>query len=209
MVETYKQLKQIITKDFKKYSNEDLVELYKNSKDDQIIAELYCRNLKYWYRLGQKIFTISEEEKVSIILEKIYSCILEYDRNKNASFVSFVYVAVNNVFGGIKIKDKFKNRYKELDMLNLDNEIPGTDGLNIIDTIEDPSTENEFRAIILKLAIEKDNTLTKYEKRFCQIVIDNPGIELKGIGEIMHVCNQRIWWIQKCLKEKIKISLFI
>lgn len=168
---------------------------------------MYCRNLNYWFRLGKKIFTISEDEKVSIILEKLYSCLLEYDEEKNTSFLAYVYVAINNAFGGIKIKDKFKNRYKALNILDLDSEIPGTDGLKIIDMVEDKS--DEMQATILKIAINKDSSLSKYEKRFCQIVIDNPGIQLAEIGEIMHVCYQRIWYIQNSLKEKIKMSLFI
>lgn len=207
MVETYKQLKKFITKDFKGYSNEDLAELYKNTNDEQIIAELYCRNMNYWYRLGQKISIISGEEKASIILEKLYACLLDYDKNKNTSFLAYVYVAVNNAFGGIKIKNKFKHRYKESGMLDLDSEIEGTNGLRLIDMVEDKS--DEMAAITLKLAINNDNSLTKYEKRFCQIVIDNPGIELREIGSVMKVSCQRIWWIQKSLKEKIKISLFI
>lgn len=207
MVETYKQLKKFITKDFKNHNNEDLAELYKKTNDEQIIAELYCRNMNYWYRLGQKISIISEEEKASIILEKLYSCLLDYDRNKNTSFLAYVYVAINNAFGGIKTKNKFKYRYKESSMLDLDNEIEGTNGLRLIDMVEDKS--DELAAITLKIAINNDNSLTKYEKRFCQIVIDNPGIELREIGTIMHVGYQRVWLIQKCLKEKIKISLFI
>lgn len=206
MVKTYKQLKQFITKDFKKYSNEDLAELYKKTNDEQIIAELYCRNMNYWYRLSKKIFTISEEEKASIILEKLYSCLLDFNKEKNTSFLAYVYVAVNNAFGGIKIKNKFKDRYKELNMFSLNYEQEGTDGLKFIDMIEDKS--DDIQTITLKIAINNDNSLTKYEKRFCEIVIDNPGISLMEIGEIMHVCYQRIWQIRKCLKEKIKMSLF-
>lgn len=207
MVETYKQLKKFITKDFKGYSNEDLAELYKKTNDEQIIAELYCRNMNYWYRLGQKISIISGEEKASIILEKLYACLLDYDKNKNTSFLAYVYVAVNNAFGGIKIKNKFKHRYKALSTLDLDSEVEGTNGLRLIDMIEDKS--DDMAAITLKIAINNDKSLTKYEKRFCQIVIDNPGIELREIGSVMKVSYQRIWWIQKSLKEKIKISLFI
>ena len=206
MVKTYKQLKHLITKDFKRYSNEDLAELYKKTNDEQIIAELYCRNMNYWYRLGKKIFTISEEEKASIILEKLYSCLLDFDKEKNSSFLAYVYVAINNAFGGIKTKNKFKHRYKELDMLNLENKVAGTDSLRLIDMIENNS--DDLQTITLKIAIDNDKSLTVYEKKFCQIVIDNPGITLVEIGEIMHVCSQRVWWIRKSLKEKIKMSLF-
>lgn len=206
MVETYKQLKKFITKDFKKYSNEDLAELYKKTNDEQIIAELYCRNINYWYRLNKKISIISDEEKASIILEKLYSCLLDYNKEKNTSFLAYVYVAINNAFGGIKTKNKFKHRYKEAGMLDLDGEVEGTDGLRLIDMIEDKS--DALQVTTLKIAINGDKSLTKYEKRFCQIVLDNPGIELREIGIIMKVGYQRVWCIQKCLKEKIKMSLF-
>ncbi len=204
MIKTYNLLNLIRKTDYKKFTNEELAKLYQINNDEFIIAELYCRNFNYWYKLGTLINFIRSEEKASIILENINYALKNYNIRRGVSLLTYTSKYIYNAFGGLKTKKKFKNREEENKIISLD--ICDSQHNRLMsDIIED--TNNDLDACILKLTIDTDNSLTDFEKKLCHIFIDNPYIEIKEIGEEMHVTTQYIWHIKKRLAKKLKISL--
>ena len=206
MVKTYNLLKKQIFKNFKNYSNEELVNLYQHTCDEEIIAELYCRNFNYLYRLGLSINFISFEQKVEIILDKLIQSLDRYDCAQNIKFMTFLGKAIYNAFGELKIKRNFKGRHNE-DMLSSIDAIDEISGTSLGDII--PADSNDFDEAILKLTIDTDSSLDNKEKLLCRLIIDNPKVEMKELSDALNISTQYVWLIRKRLAKKLKVSLCI
>ena len=203
MLKTYKLLKNQRIGAYASFTNEQLAKIYQANQDNAIIAEIYCRNFGSFYRLAHKINFIDNSAKASIILEKIGKCLFNYSDNYSATLLTHIYNNVNNEFGGLKTKRKYKDRDKQDQLLNLDT--PDENGLCLYEVI--PDDGEELDSFILKLTIDTDTSLSNKEKTLCKLIIDNPGIEVNEIGAAMHITTQYVWLIKKRLAKKLKISL--
>lgn len=205
MIKTYYLLKHHRNSKFKNYSNEELALAYQQTRDNALIAEMYCRNLGYWTLQASRIRIIDSTEKASIVLRNIGKGMLNYTADKGCNVLTFINSGVRNDFGGYRTKHKYKDRHMENIMLNIDEECDD-DGNTLLDLIPEEDN-NEFATAILKLTINTDNTLTNKEKVLCNLIIDNPRIQINEISEEMHITTQYVWIMKKNLAKKLKVSL--
>ena len=204
MIKTYNLLNGVRSDNYKKFTNEQLARLYQRNNDDLIIAELFCRNFGYWFKLSNLINFIHHEEKASFILENINYALKNYNIRKGVGLVTYTSRYIYNTFGGLKTKRKFKSREQESMIISLEN--PNCDThKKMIDSIQ--ANNNDFDTCILKLTIDTDKSLTDLEKRLCYIFIDNPRIEIKEISKEMNITTQYVWIIKKRLAKKLRVSL--
>ena len=200
MIKTYNILKKETDEQLKKYSNEELAVYYQNTRNESAVAEVYCRNINYWLKLNYQLKNMPNEDKVSIILEKIHTGMELYNITQNASLLTFIRACVFNVYGGIITKSRYKDRTAE--NVSLDAEI-SEDGFNLLEVVAADNCDLDTH--ILKLTINSDKTLTPKEKLFCNLVIDNPVIHLNEISEEMQVTTQCVWLLRKKLAKKLKV----
>lgn len=207
MIKTYNLFKTKLDEDYSNFTNEQLAKIYQKNRDQLIVAEIFCRNFSYWNKLANTISFISNEDKVSIILEKIDSCLKNYTATNNASLMTYAYASIYNAFGELKIKRKYKDREQDSMLRSFDSPVNSDDSLLLRDFIEDDATELNTR--ILKLTINTDSSLTPKEKLLCNLIIDNPVIHMNEISEEMKVTTQYVWLIRKRLAKKLKVCLCI
>lgn len=203
MFKTYKLLKEQKNKKFENYSNEELALIYQASENQAIIAQIFCKNFNYLLNYAKSVLIINDEDKASIILESIQKAIKTFNPTRRVKLLTYIRKYVYNAFGAYKIKSKYKNRDLENTILSLDDR--NDDNLILSDIIANNS-EDLDRAI-LKLTIDTDKSLSLIEKSLCNLLIDNPNIQINEISKEMNITTQYVWIIKKNLSKKLKVSL--
>ena len=204
MIKTYNILKQKMENNLKDYSNEELALLYQETESQSIVAEVFCRNFNYWLKLSCQLKCVPYDERISVILEKIYTGMKTYKLDQGANLLTYIRSCVYNVSGGYTTKNKYKNRFVENINISIDEETE--EGTKLLDII--PADTNDLDTAILKLTINTHTGLNKREKTLCNLIIDSPNIETYEISSIMHITTQRVWELKKDLQKKLKISLY-
>lgn len=205
MIKTYNILKQGIEKTLKNYSNEELAMLYKQSQKQSIVAEIFCRNFNYWLDLSCQLRGIPYDERVSVILEKIHTGLLTYNFRFQTNLLTYIRSCIRNVDGGFITKSYYKNRFVENINVSFDDEFE--EDCTFEDVIA--ADNSDLDTAILKLTINTDSSLTSKEKLLCNLIIDNPIIQMNELSQKLKVSNQYVWLIRKKLAKKLKICLCI
>lgn len=203
MLQTYKTFKQIQTKNYSKFSNEELALLYQENADDNLIIEVFCRNFGYWKKISDRFRILDNEDKVSIILEKITAAMNTFNISMNNCFLAYTYKIIYNAFGHYKILNNFKGRAEKLNDTSLDKVID--EDLVLQDCLG--ACDEGLDKIVLQLSLNKDLSLNKTEKDFCNLILDYPTISNAELTKKLNISNSYLYVIIKNLKIKIRKCL--
>ena len=89
MESTLKMFRTINNSQLNIYTYEELSELYKLTRNPQIIANAFIRLYDLIYVDGAKFFFIDSSDLSSISVKKLNDCLLSYDNSSNASFIYY------------------------------------------------------------------------------------------------------------------------
>lgn len=200
MNETLEFLKKSIRDSkLKEKSTEELVKIYQETKDDQVIAIIYCRDYKSIKFLESKKLLIDEDQRTSIILETIERCLLRHNSNSEASFLTYLNNAIDyNLWTYIdcylkhKGRDKYTVSFDELSDL----------GISITTTKTTQEDLQEFENIDFEALLNNLN-LTKNELTYCKLVAFTPNITVNEIAKALNIQRVSVWYLKNRLKEKL------
>lgn len=173
MYSTYKLLmEQIRDTNLREFSNEDLVELYQRQHSDEIIGLLYCRNYKILHHIADKFPAISEEDKASIVMEKLLDAINSYKRS-TAKFMTYATPIIRNQLSYyVNCYLDCKGRLTQHECLD--------DMAEFI-----PDTEKEFKKILELEEMLSHCELTERQFEICSIYVRYGKVTLDDIADML------------------------
>ena len=208
MVSTYRLMSQVLLDSNKKFSNEELAIKYQENQEPSVLAEIFCRNFPEWVHMVNRpqFYNISNDDKVSIVLEKLNKALLYFDVTRGIKFTTYanklIAMELYNKRGSLHRKGR--DSIKCVQVVS-SSEIEGCVGSNelVEDTVSTLQfNESEYEMIELKSSIYKSN-MTEREKQMCMIILDNPGITDIEISELMKVHRHTVRNIRLGMKNKV------
>lgn len=204
-------------------TNEELVAEYQNG-NEKVFDELLASNngiihsvINKWFFALQKN-GIAEDEMKNEGIYAFWLAIKEYDDTKGCSFSTHAYNRISWHFG--RMVDKYCRKSQNgntIQIVSLDEVIPGTDDFTISDTLADESAEEDFEKLVDELSNKSlhedlidllNEVLSPQEK---DIVLKRYGVGCKPISQFelsrnYGVSNSRISEIERNSIRKLKKS---
>ena len=206
-------------------TNEELVAEYQNGNDKafDVLLENNCGIIhfmmnKFFLRLTDANITTDEMTNEGIFA--FWLAVKDYKESKECSFGTYACNRISWHYGRLIMKHANSHKNQDGDfvqIVSLDDVIPGTDDLTLADTIADEDTEFDFEKMLDELSNkslkEKINTfmnivLTEQEKT---VITFRFGLECKAlnqgqIAERLNVSSQRVAQIEKTAIKKMRNS---
>lgn len=152
MYETYKLFSTIRVAKYSGLTNEQLALEYKKALAPEILAEMYCRNYPLWVRLSNQFPSLSNEDKVSIITEKLNIGMQKYTTS-NTLFISYIYTVIKNQF-----IVEYRKTARQFDCISVDDNDNGISDI--------PYSEENYKFVEFEDAIQKLN-IPQRAKEMC------------------------------------------
>ena len=149
-----------------------------------------------------KYSIIDENDKESIILESIWRCLKNYDKEKsNAKLTTMISKYIDTMCKNyVKLQSLDKRKINQSNITSLFSQFENTDFL------EKNNEDTAYNEIELRLLIEQ-LSLSHIEKAVCNGIIE--GYNTCDIAKQLNVSNSYICHIKKGLKRKLKEAFFI
>lgn len=184
MEETLKMMKQILTGKECKVDETELINQYKEGLYPNILAYFYCNNYTIICKTNALYSIITDEDKASFCLQELDKCLLNYNSNNNAKFITYFLKCYKN---RLRTETELLNTLKRKVNINYEN-------------------LDEFSMISNDIEIEDINFLDKYEltkqeKFQCKLL--NMGYTIKEIAKIYKLTPIAIYKRQEKIKQKI------
>lgn len=208
MVSTYRLMSQVLLDSNKKFSNEELAIKYQENQEPSVLAEIFCRNFPEWVHMVNRsqFYNISNDDKVSIVLEKLNTALLYFDITRGIKFTTYanklIAMELYNKMYSLKRNGRDSMKCVHVVSSSEAGDFVGSNEL-VEDTVSQLQfTENQYDMIELKSSIYKSN-MTEREKQMCMIILDNPGITDIEISEILKVHRHTVRHIRLGMKQKV------
>lgn len=181
MLETYRYLVKYTDKKNLELSNEELVEMYKNSKNEndrsQAYSSLFVKNFAMMLRISNKCNFIESYDKAGMISEELIKSINDY--NGTTKFITYLTNRINNLFFW-----EYSKRRSEINALNnsisMDELTSDSDNLTdghrfeIMSAMEDKSQKTKIDSVLFittlnkmfELEIKEHSSGSKYDKAY-------------------------------------------
>lgn len=156
------------------------------------VAEFYRRNFGLIKRAADKYFSISGQDKASIILLTISRSIQNYisEEQGGSSFATYMMTAVKNA-----LKDEFRKvlREKELGVVESIDEMK--------ESGYEPSIEEDYLGEEVELDL---SVLNQQQQRVCHIIMSENRIPTNTeIAKELGVSSMRVTYIKRAIGEKL------
>lgn len=195
MYGTYQYFKQHVRQDYLNMSLEDLSELYQKTHEDSVLATAYVKIYGIAKRCLEKFYSLDDDKKTEIVVEKLKQCLEKFRTGKKAKFTTYFYSMIYR---------------KAQDEIALDTDADGNprDMILACESLDylqefghDASTEMQFTTC----EILRDKKLRESELKFCQLVMKNPRkMTVTEIAEELHMSRAGITNMKKRLQEIFK-----
>lgn len=205
MNETYKFLQKTITRNWTTKTNEELCKIYQETKDNEILAYMFCKNFSLWKKLINKYgFFVNSDEISSYILEYIDIMLKSYNFEINNNFIKYAIIGIRNKLISLNRHFECKRRL-ERETISYN---------NIVEN--DESDENEyFNSLVYKdnlddadteLDIDKNMQLNEKEKVLCKLVLSGEAVNKLEIAVGLKKNRLTVYNYIKSLQQKLLVN---
>lgn len=191
MYGTYVFLREQTKKEYLERSFEDLVQEYRDTKDDAIIATVYCKIYGITKSCLGRYYSIPSEDRGQLALTTLVKVLMNYRIGSRLKFTSYYYMALNG-----KAQDLIAKENHKRDMLN-----PNCLSLEWLKEsgFEAPDMNSEvydYRDIL------ENRNLRDSERRFCELVMfDSNNLNVTEIANELGMSRQGVYNMQKRLRD--------
>ena len=195
MIETYKMMNRIRIEKYQKTSNEDLAKMYIDEQNPSILAEMYCRNFKWWYNIASsyKYVNVPMQDKADICTTILHKAMMTY--NGSTKFITYATIRICNNLYTLAMK------YKNVCTYSLDKMREDMDGEDYEKNFDIPAYNEDLSA---ELQAEfKYANLSDNEIRMCNLLIENPNIKNSELSEILGVHRHSVRNMKLQLQTKL------
>lgn len=179
-------------------TTKELVQAYKEGRQDEVIAHVFCTNYQLFKLTANKFFGLSSEDKDSFILEEIAKALANYDleNEKQAKITTLVSTYLYNRLRAETQALQAASRAT----LNL---ATSFEDLGDMDRLEEAGDETTYSySEMYELVYQLD--LTENERKCCEIIIlNNDTLKNSEIAELLGVSRAGVGHIKKSLKVKL------
>lgn len=213
MQNTFNMLSSLRDQRLAHVSNEKLALLYQKLPNSSIIAEIFCKNIDLFNRINHKFKKISEDEKVSTILQWIDKSLATYKDTQQTKFSSYLYTNIKRRLMSLLSYYKYKDRDQIFSTISLDAPInsstidPEQSDCTYEDIIEDPNTD--YARIDFKVAIEQNKKLTQLEKNYCMEFLHSDFPDAQIVQEKYGLDPQQSFYLRQSIKTKLSNEMEI
>ena len=200
------------------FTDNELIDLYKSTKDSYFLLELYNKNIRLLNKLAWKYSNINYLYTYEDLQNETYLALTEaaekYDP-RMCQFSTFLFVVTNQklyaVVNGKSSKEKGNNELNKC--ISIYQTLTNTDDCTIEDMIEDITAENDFnlpeRLFILDLHDKLDNALNSLTDKQKIVIECINGFNMESFTEAelasdMHVTPGRINEIKNNAYRKLR-----
>ena len=200
------------------FTDNELIDLYKSTKDSYFLLELYNKNIRLLNKLAWKYSNINYLYTYEDLQNETYLALTEaaekYDP-RMCQFSTFLFVVTNQklyaVVNGKSSKEKGNNELNKC--ISIYQTLTNTDDCTIEDMIEDITAENDFnlpeRLFILDLHDKLDNALNSLTDKQKIVIECINGFNMESFTEAelasdMHVTPSRINEIKNNAYRKLR-----
>lgn len=189
MEQTRKMLSSIIiSDDLRNLTNEELVKEYKKEQNDEILAIFYTKNYKLLCQHTKIYYTISTEDKASIVLQTISKTMLSYNLTLSKYTTYFVNILHNELRTYItyQLRDKraVGNKTKSISS-------------GALEYYQLLTVEDDYDLLHILL----DNNYTKLEKTYIAGILNN--CTCADLSRMTKIPQWQFWNVRKQLLKKI------
>ena len=208
MKETYQLMSHLMLKNIKSLTNETLVQKYKETGDDRILATLYVKNYKLFVEICKKYSWVEVEDKATATLSSLYMAAKHYSSQHKTKFVTYLYNATNKALMRITSKLYSKNRVDAFKNISLEDYTCHKTSYSDIDestTYADilADTSFDWNSVDTMLSCENSKQLTFKEKQFCKMVLILPSSALNTIRKTLNFTPSDFFRFKQKLRTKI------
>lgn len=202
MVQTYNFLKTTLTKKekFKLMTDEELVKVYQQTQDGEILTYEFCKHIKLWMKISSKFMGLSYTEDIpSLILIALTRALTSFDFEKNIIFKTYAGTCIYR-----ELENKlYPRERRKINTVSTDTKLSvGTENLTYADIISDE--KDYFNLVDMKDFIEK-SALTNNEIKVCKLLMSsNKGLKNKEIACELNVHRHTVAKIKDSLKNKLQ-----
>lgn len=179
-------------------TTKELVQAYKEGRENEVIAHVFCTNYQLFKLTANKFFGLSAEDKDSFILEEIAKALSNYDleNEKNAKITTLVSTYLYN---RLRAETQALQKASRA-TLNL---ATSFEDLGDMDRLEEAGDESSYSySEMYELVYQLD--LTENERKCCEIIIlNNDALKNSEIAELLGVSRAGVGHIKKSLKAKL------
>jgi DNA-directed RNA polymerase specialized sigma subunit len=207
MVGTFRLMSQIRQQKFMGQSNEKLVEEFKKTNNQSILAELFCRN----FTLISKVFYepvysyIDKDDKISSVLSCIYNSATNFDINKGYAFNTFMIKCIRSGFNLHIQHLSYRNRNAN-NLYSLERMCEDFENQNIETNFIKPYDES-YDKIELISNIDRSN-LSESEKIMCKAIIEDSSITNNELAELLECHRHTVRNMKNNLKTKLSAIVY-
>lgn len=204
MQQTYKMFNALRQPEFSKLTNEQLAAAYKETQNQAILAEMFCKNIKWWQSIiTHSLFNpIEKTDKVSYCVERIHSAMLTY--NGSTKFITYATRV---------IQIKLYQQLEHLSYCGRGEVVLSLEGLaeaansnssrkELFEGNFDAPQKDLFKAAEIKYDLEQTN-LTEKEKAVCVEILYDSKISNTDIAAHIGVHRHTVEHIKKSLQVKL------
>ena len=172
------------------YTNEELVENYRVSKQDIYIAMLYCKNYSGIKNLKTKYSNSIDDQKLDeLSLKALLNAIKAY-KSDTAKFNTLLYRCVCLEFSHEYIVVNRHKRIPRKMICNLEEHWGA---------IEDETD----KYIEIELLIDLENNLTEDELKICKCIFEKDKFNKYAISQELHMSRERVCRLVRDIKKKL------
>lgn len=200
MTETYKMLKQTITKNFSQFTNEELTAKYQQEADEQIYAELFCRNVGVLSNIAASFSNVDSLDAESYATESVFNAIINFQPERNIKFSTVLRTYFIQKLCGVLQKDK---QLKLGSLAYLDESTNCDDNAcTLLDLIPDNNSEAYQDSITVDIMIDHAK-LNKRETDFCRAFASDTKLTMSEFARDNSISRVRAYEIKNSVKSKI------
>lgn len=202
MVSTYKLMSQVLVDEYKGLSNEELAKQYQVEENPSILAEVFCRNFKLLCGLAFKPqfkFYLDKDIIASDTVISLDKALRTFDINGDYKFMTYAGRVITLQLQWQLNRLNHKGRNEQV--FSIDEFTQDTDD----ELFEDNFVkEDNFDIDLVNLYYDIDNSnLKDVEKQVCKIILTNPRITEREIGEKLNISRMSVHILKVKLREKL------
>ncbi len=198
--ETYQVMSSQVDKD---YSQEELIELYKNGETSLAVAGFYVNNYGYIKKITKKYFSFEQQELDSYVLLAINNTYQDYDESKKSSFISLFRRYFNTTIVDEIRKTQATKREMDYNHTSIEAEkeyMEGSFDVSSANTFYDNDT--------IRIDLDELENLSDNERYILELIIDSKGnIDQKYIADKVGISQPAVSKALNRIKDKYYYEL--
>jgi len=174
---------------------------YQSSGDPVQLAYIFCKLYPYLKTQVEKYFYLTDEDKVSFVLEELNKAVLAYDPTKGAQVQTLISTYINN---RLRTETQQLQHHKRCV-----NNTPDSYDELMLGAEDSDGDETCFDDVITHMALEQAK-LSETELACCKIIMAEPN-QLKNteIANKMGITSAGVGYIKKKLENKLQLTFMV